>query len=394
MTKIFMNVRADSLDYRNQRKVAVYRDVRKMAFRDIAKKVKNLAGERPSHALCARVYNELDEDEGCRVYKYGNCGRKAWKSSPQVENFLERTLLKLRKSTVCTSTSLQAVLMRGKGVKLDTSYIRKILRKRGYRWLPRCQKMKYSPEVAAARTRFAKEVAKMSAKALQGWLAFSMDGVILTIPPKDPTDRHNYCWEGVSNMWRKPGEAAHPELAGSDPYSKQVPLSQAIPLWGGIGPGGFAPVTYHKNKKLKAVDWERVLKKDGLGKAVRAVQRKRVPKSARLRVVCDNEGFLKSSLAKKLYRPNGVFLTHVPKRSPDLNPVEKYWAWLRKELQKKDLQDLKAGRPVLTKAAYRRRVQQLTQTKRSHEAAKKILIGLRGVCRTILKKGRGAASGT
>ena len=117
-------------------------------------------------------------------------------------------------------------------------------------------------------------------------------------------------------MWRKAGEATHPDIAGGDPYAQQVPLSRAIPLWGGIGPAGFALVSYHKNKQRKVQEWERLLRKDALGKAVRKVQLKPVPKkSARLRVVCGNEGFLKSKSAKKLYRPNGVFLTHVEKRA-------------------------------------------------------------------------------
>ena len=29
-------------------------------------------------------------------------------------------------------------------------------------------------------------------------------------------------------------------LAGYDRYAKQVPVSRMIPLWGGVGPGGFA----------------------------------------------------------------------------------------------------------------------------------------------------------
>ena len=59
----------------------------------------------------------------------------------------------------------------------------------------------------------------------------------------------------------------------------------------------------------------------------------------------------------------------------------------------KDMEDLKAGRPVPSKAAYRRRVQRLTETEESNRVAKNLLVGLRRVCRTIMKK-RGQASGT
>ena len=35
--------------------------------------------------------------------------------------------------------------------------------------------------------------------------------------------------------------------------------------------------------------------------------------------------------------------------SPDLNPIEKFWAWLRNRLRQRDLEDLQAGRPALGK---------------------------------------------
>ena len=62
----------------------------------------------------------------------------------------------------------------------------------------------------------------------------SMDGVILTVPPTDVVDRRNFVWEGETHMYRKPEERALPGLAGACPYAEQIPLSRAIPLWGGI----------------------------------------------------------------------------------------------------------------------------------------------------------------
>jgi len=52
-------------------------------------------------------------------------------------------------------------------------------------------------------------------------------------------------------MWRKTRETNLPSLAGDDEYMKQVPLSRAIPLWGGISDGGFAPVLWHPTHKTK-----------------------------------------------------------------------------------------------------------------------------------------------
>jgi hypothetical protein len=56
-------------------------------------------------------------------------------------------------------------------------------------------------------------------------------------------------------MWRRPSEAALPELAGDHPYAEQIPLSRALPMWAGIGAGGFAPIFFHSNKKMTADEW-------------------------------------------------------------------------------------------------------------------------------------------
>ena len=74
---------------------------------------------------------------------------------------------------------------------------------------------------------------RLSDAALKEKLSFAMDGVILGMPPRDHTERWNYCKYGTEFMWRKPSESFQPELAGDDAYGKQVPQARAIPLWGG-----------------------------------------------------------------------------------------------------------------------------------------------------------------
>ena len=95
---------------------------------------------------------------------------------------------------------------------------------------------------------------RLSNAALKEKLSFAMDGVILGMPPRDHTERWNYCKYGTEFMWRKPSESFQPELAGDDAYGKQVPQARAIPLWGGCSAGAFAIVDLHPNKKLHADD--------------------------------------------------------------------------------------------------------------------------------------------
>ena len=62
----------------------------------------------------------------------------------------------------------------------------------------------------------------------------------------------------------------------------------------------------------------------------------------------------------------------VPPRSPDLNPVEKFWSWLRRELLALDLKDLKTGRPALGKTAFKKRVRSLCRTQKAKLVAQNV----------------------
>ena len=78
-------------------------------------------------------------------------------------------------------------------------------------------------------------------------------------------------------------------------------------------------------------------------------------------------------------------------RSPDLNPAEKVWGWLRKELRKRDLKDLKEGKPVPTKAAYRIRIRDICRTQRAQKVAQSYWKGFQSACQRVIKSGGAAA---
>ena len=327
-----------ALDFKQQQRIMVMRDVRHMKWEDIAANVVNLQGEHPSESYIRKIYNEFNVSQGVRRRpKYAKCGRKAWKLTPDVRSHLLKTMLRLRRSSVCTSVVLQRDLLREKNVKVSTSAIRKVLLSKGYHWLPRAQKRKYSPADRRVRLAWAKRVCRMSARALREKIALAMDGVVLGLPPRDPVDRHNFCMQGGTHMWRKKNEYAHPDLAGDDPYAAQALLKQCLPLWGGISTNGFAVVSFHKRKKLTSVEWVELVRRGTLAKAIRSLH----PTAPRgpWHVICDNEGFLGTRFAREAHRAARVHPWHVPPRSPDLNPVEKYWAWLRRKLRAMDLDD-------------------------------------------------------
>ena len=77
-----------------------------------------------------------------------------------------------------------------------------------------------------------------------------------------------------------------------------------------------------------------------------------------------------AAAACKAHVRANVELWHIPPRSPDLNPVERFWSWVRKRIRKMDLEDLNAGRPPLEKRAMQARVRALLKTRAAKKAAR------------------------
>ena len=390
MTVITEVINSRGLDFDNQRKVVLCRSQRPpLAFKKIALLVRNRKGKKTTEDVVRRVFKRFNSKKGRVQYKYAKCGRQPWKITKAVGTYLIKQLRKERRRAICTSTSLQADLSKDLKVQLSSSSIRKYLSSKGYHWKPRCQKRKYDKEARAQRETFVIKYDNKGQKAIHEEISCAMDGVIVTVPPADELDRENYCWHGVTHMWRKDGEAASPELAGDDPYAQQVPLGRAIPLWGAISAKGFEVITIHKTKKLNTDEWVQVLK---AGKFIQAVRKLKASTGrAPWKVLCDNESFLEAKLCRAEYKKKHLSLIHIPSKSPDLNPIESFWGWMRAQLRRRDLQDLRAGRPPLGKMAYKVRLTRFLKTRRAQDVAKAKFNAFKNVCREVKNK-RGAAS--
>ena len=159
---------------------------------------------------------------------------------------------------------------------------------------------------------------------------------------------------------------------------------------GGISAGGFHDVVYHEHRKLNENDWaDDVVKKGRLVAAIKAL--KPVSKKGPWWVLCDNESFLRTDNSRAAYTQQKVKLWTMPARSPDLNPVEKFWAWVRKEMRARDMADLRARRVVPGKTAYTLRVKRLLKSRRAQQAASNIALGFKRVCKQVVAN-KGAAS--
>ena len=75
------------------------------------------------------------------------------------------------------------------------------------------------------------------------------------------------------------------------------------------------------------------------------------PAGRKANVWMDNETFLKNPAKYKAAKLEDI---RFPTASGDLNPIETVWAQLRKDLAKREMQDLKANK-VITKAQFKQR---------------------------------------
>jgi len=321
-----------------QKKVYVRRTVHKEAWEKIAPQIKNREGAIPGWKVCRDAFNRMTTES--REDAYANCGRNAI-ITPELRKWLVARLRALRADTVCTSDVLQRELASKKGVIVEASTVRRHLLQAGYEWLPRAKNKKYSHGERMVRKAFADWVLEFTPAELKRQLHMSLDGVVLTVPPQALIKRENFIHSDDLYVWRKPSERNLPELAGHDRYAKQVPKNRMLPLWGGISWGGFGMVLQHPERKVTAEDWAAAVDDGSFVEALRTANPGKT--NGPWKVLCDNESFLRADASRAAHRRHNIQLVRLPATSPDLNPVEMYWSWIRRQMKAMDLRDLKAG---------------------------------------------------
>ena len=91
------------------------------------------------------------------------------------------------------------------------------------------------------------------------------------------------------------------------------------------------------------------------------------------------------------YAKKRILIWDVPPKSPDLNPIEMFWGWVRRQLRLKDLADLRMKRPPLGKTAYIQRVNTLFRSAKAQGVAKNMARRFWKTCKEVLEKKGGAA---
>ena len=104
----------------------------------------------------------------------------------------------------------------------------------------------------------------------------------------------------------------------------------------------------------------------------------------------DGGGVPEAKVSKKIHALKRVTLWHILPRSPDLNPVERYWSYLRRRLKAMDLADMKQKRPAIDRAGLQKRVRKLLKTNKSKRVAQNMFNSFRKVCVQVKASGGSA----
>ena len=157
----------------------------------------------------------------------------------------------------------------------------------------------------------------------------------------------------------------------------------------GLSEYGFAPVFWHPLHKTHRHEWHDAVKDGKLLGAIKGLNPGK--RGCPYTVLCAGERYLHAKRLLPLYRRKKIVMWQCPATSPDLNPVETCWGWMRRKLRKMALADLKAKRTVLQKPEYIARIKSIFRTGKAQQVANAFAWKFRSSCKQLVLR-RGAAA--
>ena len=320
----------------------------KQSWHKIRSQLRTVNGSRPGQDAAEDAVARVEAQRhtahfrkfGAAKLGYAKCGKKPVLSDAQrkaVVDFVKRW----RQKRFCTANYIIQELK----LACKKKTVHRTLNEAGYHWRPVPKKGKLTPEQLAKRKAFVDAHLNKTAAWWRESFGLVLDGVTLTRPPKPLSAKEKHAAQAIKHMWVKDGEALDNSLHTYNRYGVQ--LGHKVPLWGGFtGDGEFTLKLWTERPKLDKETWAK-----HIGTSVKRAASGR-------NVWHDNEKFLKQP---KVYSRHRLTMKCFPPSSGDLNPIETVWAWLRKELAKREMADIDQRR-TLTTAQFRQRAAQILQS--------------------------------
>ena len=321
-----------------------------MAWGDIAGEIVNMDGVRPSLKSVRNAVARVAEQSHKPVAElgYSRCGRRRELTRKQ-ELEIVAFVKKWRNKRFCTCAYIKRYLKLSVGKRT----IARTLGRHGFHWKAVPRKTPLSERDLETRKTFVDKYRDKTASWWEANMNLALDGVTLTKAPKNFSKRQMHAVQSIGHLWLRKGESMDKDVHTFNRYGVQ--LGVKVPLWGGFSGGGkFVLRIWSPHPKMTKEEWKAHIPqlKQAIDNA-EAMGSERQTKKAK--VWQDNERFLK---APEEYRRYGLELVNFPTNSGDLNPIETVWAELRRELAKREMEDLDQGK-VITVAQFRLRAAQI-----------------------------------
>ena len=331
----------------------------------VAQLVKTVSGEVPKeHALrnaIKRVSAQTADDLPGQT-QYANCGRKAILSREHTKAAVA-FVQKWRHKRFCTCRYIIQELC----LLVAKRTLARVLNKEGFFWKKVPRTMRLDRKELEKRKAWVEKYERKSPAWWEQNMNLVVDGVTLTMAPKSLNARQKHAAQRIDHMWLRTGEKLPPDANTFNRYGVQ--LGTEVPLWGGFTCGGQFTLRLRRTlqSKMKEADWEAHV--PALKRAVDVAEARAPERTAKsAKVWHDNEKFL---LCPNTYRRSGLAQVRFPPNSGDLNPIEIVWAWLRRDLARREQEDLAAGH-IMTVAMFRKRVAQLLNSYGAREGGESL----------------------
>ena len=317
----------------------------------VREEVQNTMGLRPSAKAvwtAVRAVEQSQGGDGVPRSGYSNFGRRPTLTDEQ-QKAIVAFVRAWRNKRVCTCSYIRTALR----LKVTTRTIAHVLNRYGFFWRQIPKVRGFSGEQLRQRKEFVDEHVGKPPGWWQDHMNLVIDGVTFTKAPKPLDKRQLHMAQAIKSMWMQEGEQQETDCQHYNRYGVQ--LGVKVPLWGGFtGRGRFALRLWTPRPKMSKEEWPGWVPR--LKRAADAGGDAR--RNVRAKVWQDGEKFLQQS---DVYKRHGLILARFPLNSGDLNPIETVWAWLRRDLARREQEDFTANREI-TVAQFRQRCAQILKT--------------------------------
>lgn len=286
----------------NTRSLAIYHHVKGKSLREIGKILNR------THTTIKYIIDRYNIEDRIENKPRNGCKKKLSYAD-------ERYIMRNIRADPCLSAPRISMMLEGYcGKNVCPETVRRIIRKNGYNGRKYLKKQVINEVNRVKRLEFASEYVK---KPVTYWR-----DVLFT----DESKFNIFGSDGNQSMWRKPNDPI--PIIRTRPPTNQPGI--AVMVWGCISYNGVGKLHFIEGNMNKLMYLD--ILRENLGASVESLGL-----SKQYKFYQDNDPKHKSYLAREWLLYNTPKTLDTPPQSPDLNPIENVWKYLKQRMQQKHI---------------------------------------------------------